>query len=92
LSIALVRLNKLKPWKMKPKRRLRSAASTSGGRAPTLTPSMRYSPPLGLSRQPRMFIAVDLPQPEVPRIATNSPGSMLRSTPRSACTAASPSP
>ncbi len=39
-----------------------------------------------------MFIAVDLPEPEGPMMATNSPASMLRSTPCSARTAASPAP
>jgi hypothetical protein len=39
-----------------------------------------------------MFIAVDLPEPLGPMMATNSPSSMSRSTPRSACTAAEPAP
>src|SRR5581483_10142877 len=39
-----------------------------------------------------MFIAVDLPEPLGPMIATNSPSSMVRSTPRSASTAAAPRP
>jgi hypothetical protein len=47
---------------------------------------------LGVSRQPMMFIAVDLPDPEGPMIATNSPAVNVRSTPSSAWTAASPVP
>ena len=49
-------------------------------------------PVVGTSRQPRMFIAVDLPEPLGPMIATNSCASMRRSMPRSALTAAAPSP
>src|SRR5260363_359316 len=32
---------------------------------------------LGGSRQPRIFISVDLPEPEAPMIATNSPAQIL---------------
>ena len=39
-------------------------------------PSSMYVPDVGRSRQPRMFISVDLPEPEVPMMATNSPGSI----------------
>src|SRR5687768_9342976 len=37
-----------------------------------------------------MCISVDLPEPEGPVAATNSPGSMSSDTPRSACTFTSP--
>ena len=43
-------------------------------------PSRRYSPRVGTSRQPRMFIIVDLPEPEVPMMATNCPASTDRET------------
>ena len=33
-----------------------------------------------------MFISVDLPEPEGPMMATNSPRSTASDTPRSACT------
>jgi hypothetical protein len=46
----------------------------------------------GVSRQPMMFIEDDLPEPDGPMMATNSPRAMARSTPASACTCASPSP
>ena len=36
-----------------------------------------------------MFIRVDLPDPDGPMIATSSPGSMVKLTPRNACTAMS---
>jgi hypothetical protein len=39
---------------------------------------------LGVSRQPSRFMKVDLPDPEGPMMATNSPGSTFRSTPLSA--------
>ena len=39
-----------------------------------------------------MFMAVDLPEPEGPMMATNSPRAMERSTPASAWTLASPWP
>jgi hypothetical protein len=47
---------------------------------------------LGTSRQPRMFIVVDLPDPDGPITATKSPDWMSRSTPFSAWNAVAPSP
>ena len=40
-------------------------------------PSRTYRPVVGRSRQPRMFIRVDLPEPDGPMIATNSPASIV---------------
>src|SRR4051812_40991305 len=37
-----------------------------------------------------MFINVDLPEPEAPMMATNSPSAISSDTPRSACTSTSP--
>jgi hypothetical protein len=45
---------------------------------------------LGLSRQPSMFMKVDLPEPLAPMMATNSPRVMLTETPRRAWTLVSP--
>ena len=59
--------------------------------ADTLMPSSRYVPEVGLSRQPRMFISVDLPDPDGPMMATNSPRSISSEMPFSACTGTSPS-
>ena len=42
-----------------------------------------------MSRQPSMFINVDLPEPDEPMIATNSPRSIVSDTPSSAWTARS---
>ena len=47
-------------------------------------------PLVGRSRQPRMCISVDLPDPDGPVTATNSPVSTSRSAPRSARTVTSP--
>ena len=37
-------------------------------------PSRQYWPSVGTSRQPMMFMQVDLPEPDWPTMATNSPG------------------
>ena len=42
-------------------------------------------PSVGTSRQPRMCISVDLPEPDGPMTATYSPRPISRLTPRSAC-------
>ena len=42
------------------------------------SPSSRYSPEVGLSRQPMMFIKVVFPEPEGPIMATYSPSSTER--------------
>ncbi len=47
-------------------------------------------PEVGRSRQPRMFMSVDLPEPDGPITATNSPAPIVRSTPSSARTSTSP--
>ena len=55
-------------------------------------PSKRYSPQEGLSSAPMMFMAVDLPEPDGPMMATNSPSWIVRSMLWSAVKAASPVP
>jgi hypothetical protein len=47
-------------------------------------PSTVTVPAVGRSMPVIMFMIVDLPLPEGPTIATMSPSSMVRSTPRSA--------
>jgi hypothetical protein len=49
-------------------------------------PVNQYCPDVGTSRQPRMFMHVDLPEPLGPITATNSPARIVRSTPSSART------
>ena len=56
----------------------------------TEIPSSRYSPTVGVSRQPSMFNSVDFPEPDVPMMVTNSPSPMENDTPRNACTVSSP--
>ena len=48
------------------------------------SPAIKTEPELGLSRQPMRFIMVDLPLPDGPTMATNSPRSITRSMPSSA--------
>ncbi len=55
-------------------------------------PLNRYLPAVGVSRQPSRFISVDFPEPLGPITAMNSPGWMVRSTPRRASKAAEPTP
>jgi len=65
------------------------ASSGSPARA-TSSPLKKYSPLVGRSRQPRIDISVDLPDPDAPMIATSSPRSMVNVTPRSAWMSTSP--
>ena len=51
------------------------------------SPSTRTRPALGASSPARMRSVVDLPEPEGPSRAKNSPGSITRSRPFSAATA-----
>ena len=53
-------------------------------------PARRYSPEVGWSRQPRICIKVDFPEPDGPMIATNSPSLTRSETPRSASTVIEP--
>ena len=56
----------------------------------TSTPSSMNHPLEGTSRHPRMFIIVDLPEPDAPMMATKSPRSIVSETPLNARTSASP--
>ena len=64
LACALVRGIRLNAWNTNPIRRLRTSASCRSVSRLTSTPSNRYRPKVGMSRQPRMFISVDLPDPD----------------------------
>ena len=85
-----MRGSRLKLWKTKPIRSLRMPASASGLSADTSTPSKWYSPAVGVSRQPSRFMNVDLPEPDGPMTATNSPASIVAVMPLSACTVSGP--
>src|SRR5437870_2905775 len=56
----------------------------------TSCPSRKYCPDVGRSRQPTMCMNVDLPDPDGPVTARNSPSWTSRLTPRSARTSTSP--
>jgi hypothetical protein len=56
----------------------------------TSAPSSTYVPLVGRSRQPMMFISVDLPEPDGPMMAMNSPSSTTIEMPSSARTSTSP--
>ena len=71
-------------------RRLRTSASASSLMPLTFSPARRNVPLVGVSRQPRMCIRVDLPEPEGPTIATYSPALIFKLTPRRAATAMAP--
>ena len=58
-----MRGSRLKFWKTKPILRLRTRARSSADSRDTSSPSSQYSPEVGRSRQPRMFISVLLPEP-----------------------------
>ena len=53
-------------------------------------PVDKIEPLVGVSRQPRVFNSVDLPEPDVPMMVTNSPSVMEKETPRRAWTVSSP--
>ena len=76
--------SRLKAWNTNPIIRFRMKACSSSVRSPTDLPSRAYLPAVGVSRQPRMFIRVDFPDPDRPITATYSPRLMVADTPRSA--------
>ena len=92
LDSALVRGIRLNAWNTNPIRRLRTRASCRSVNRLTSTPSSRYRPEVGMSRHPRMFISVDLPEPDEPMMARYSPRRTVNDIPRSACTSVSPIP
>ncbi len=74
----LKRGSRLKVWKTKPILLLRTAESSLALILEMSLPSSFMTPLVGVSRQPRMCMRVDLPEPEGPMIAKNSPSSILR--------------
>lgn len=71
---------RLKLWNTKPICPLRMPVRSFSFSSDTSWPSSQYWPEVGLSSSPRMFSSVDLPHPEGPIIATNSPSSTLNVT------------
>ncbi len=82
--------NRLNRWKTKPIFCRRTAVRAKSPAAETSTPSTTMRPDVGRARPPRRCRSVDLPQPEGPMIATNSPFWTWMSTPRRACTSTCP--
>ena len=82
LSSAEVRASRLNIWKMKPMVRERRIAPSSS-REPGDVPAQQAvaSRASGGPAGPRICMKVDLPEPEGPMMATNSPSSMSRSIP-----------
>src|SRR5574344_2186302 len=70
--------------KTNPMRPLRYAVRSRSFRCPTSSSPSQYLPSVGLSSSPRIFSNVDLPQPEGPMMATNSPSFTSILTPLSA--------
>ncbi len=83
---------RLKNWKTKPTFSRRSSVSGLSLRVVISVPSMVTLPDVGASRPARMFISVDLPEPDGPITAANWPFGKSTVTPRRASTAAPPVP
>ena len=73
-----------KNWKMTPMWRPRHSAIWPSVRPWTGLPATKTWPVLGRSMPVIMLTRVDLPLPDLPMTATNSPGLTRRSTPLSA--------
>ena len=69
--------------------RRRKIVSASSFKEKISFPATVTEPPVGRSRPPSMWSKVDLPEPDVPTMATNSPSSTLRLTPSRAFTSVS---
>ncbi len=69
LASTFIRGIRLNAWNTNPILRLRTSASCPSSSDPASMPSMKYCPLVGTSRQPMMFIIVDLPDPDMPMIA-----------------------
>src|SRR6266702_3969510 len=77
-------------WNTKPIRLARIPDRLRSRRSCTAWPATRTVPDVGRSSVPAMASSVDLPDPDGPVIATNSPAPMLTVTERSATTGGEP--
>ncbi len=80
--------SRLKNWNTMPMCRRRMIASSSSLLPTSGSPASDTSPSVGVSSPATMLSSVDFPQPDGPITATNSPGVIVKSTPRSARTGA----
>lgn len=88
LSSADTPSSRLKNWNTNPMWPRRKRASQSSSLPSTRSPATSIVPSSTASRPAMTLSSVDLPQPEGPVTATNSPWRTSRSTPRSARTGA----
>ena len=89
-STALRWFIRWKLWNTKPIRAPRRPVRASSPRSEVSTPPSRYVPAVGVSSSPSMLRKVDLPEPEGPTTATNSPSSIRTVAPVSAVTGGGP--
>ena len=83
---------RLNDWKTNPTWSRRSSVSSLSDRPAMSVSPMWISPELTVSSAARQCMRVDLPEPEGPITAVNSPASTSRETPSSARTWGSPVP
>jgi hypothetical protein len=74
-------------WKTKPRWVARTSDSCASESAEVSVPAIRTVPLVGRSSVPRMLSSVDLPAPDSPVMATDSPDSTTRSMASRAVTA-----
>ena len=79
-------------WNTNPNVRLRSSLRRRPLSVLASTPPITTLPLLGVSSRARMCMRVDLPDPLLPTIATDSPSAMFRLTPFSASNRVEPLP
>ena len=78
--------SRLKNWNTNPMWRRRKMAQPAVDKLSTRCPRSQISPLVAGSRPPRTCSRVDLPEPDGPMMATNSPMASSMSTPRTAST------
>ena len=91
-SLAVRVGTRLNAWKTKPMRSRRRLVSALSFSLPSAVPSTTASPEVGVSSAARQCISVDLPDPEGPMMAVNSPFIRSTVTPSRARTSASSVP
>ena len=84
--------SRLNDWKTKPMWRRRSRVSSRSRMRVMSSPATLTLPELGVSSPASRCISVDLPEPDGPITAVNSPAGSSSDTPRRAWTLEAPSP
>src|SRR5690349_19439801 len=84
--------SRLNAWKTNPMRSRRSTVRSRSFRPVSSTPAIRIEPDVAVSRPASKCIRVDLPEPDGPTIAVNSPAGNVTLTLSTAVTVVSPSP